>query len=109
MENNVSANASDLAFNGASFTYNTVELIGCQVLAGITLHVEIRKHSGSNVTTAPVMQVILNESAVGTLAYIPASVNNFVGNEHIEIIIYTNNLRQNVLTRQVIRPVTFSF
>ena len=35
VENNVIADIADLAFNGTSFTYGTVEIIGCQALAGI--------------------------------------------------------------------------
>jgi hypothetical protein len=61
----ISARVIGLAFNGTSFAYNAIELAGSNVWAGLALHVEVVKHSGSNVTAAPIRQVVIGQSGVG--------------------------------------------
>jgi len=108
VENVLTASASDLAFNG-TFSYNTVEFVGSSALSGVAVHVEIRKHSGSNVTTAATSQIVFNQSGIGWYSPAPISARNFESGEFIEILVYADDLKQTLFYRHLINPAVFSF
>jgi hypothetical protein len=108
-EIDISARVTDLVFNGTSFTYNMIEIAGNNALTGVALHVEVKKHSGSNITTEPIRQVVIGQSGVGEYTPIPTSISDFVSGEYIEILVYADNLGQHLLARQLIHPVVFTF
>jgi len=109
VEIGISARVSDLLFDGTVFTYDTIELTGSNALHGVELHVEVNKHSGSNVTSEPIRQVDIDQSGVGIYSPVPSSVGSFANGEHIEVLVYADSLKQALLTRQHIQPAVFAF
>jgi len=100
-------NVPDLEYNGL-FTFDTIVLLGDNS-SETTVFVEINKHSIASITTEPIRPIIINRSGFGIYTYVPSSVSNFAPNEHIEILVYADSHRQNLIARQFIRPARFAF
>ena len=71
--------------------------------------VEIKKHNGSTITTAPVKPIIISQSGIGTYTSVPSSVNSFTKDEYIEILVYADKYKQDLITKSFIHPVLFEF
>ena len=100
-------NIPDLEYTGL-FAFDTIVLLGDNSLE-TTVYVEIKKHSGSNIITEPIKPIIVNERGVGFYMNVSSAVSHFAKDEYIEILVYADSYKQNLITRQFIRPVTFSF
>jgi len=97
----------NVAFNGTTFTLNTIEVVERSAFEGTELFVEIRKRSGSTITTTPRMAVVTGQSGIGRITDIPTSVNSFAIGEYIEILIFSDNAEQAPIARHLVNPVTF--
>ena len=107
----VTVSSPNLSFNGTAFSLGAIELTeNSSFLKGKSVSVVINKYNSSNVivATSSIPNININTAGSGTFTPV-SSVNTFISGEHIEILVYRNNTHQNLLTRQLIHPVLFTF
>ncbi|MCL2047375.1 MAG: fibronectin type III domain-containing protein [Defluviitaleaceae bacterium] len=95
----------DLSYNG-TFSYNTVRL-SAKYYPFNTVFVEIIKYSdGSNLTPVAVSQTIdIDDYGVGIYSPIPSSVQIDTEDDYIEITVYKDDTREELITRDIVRPI----
>lgn len=109
LKHQLAAAATDLTFDNAAFHYTTIRFSdSLEFFNGRNLYVVIKKHNSSGVIfTSPIYTVAMNASSTGTLTHIATSARSFAESEYIEILMYSDSATQNLISRQLLRPVVF--
>ena len=109
----LSASVTDLTYSNETFNYNNVRFSDShRWYNNRPLYVVLKKCNNSDIVfTSPTYTVITDAFAVGQLdlSVISDEAKSFTADEHIEILMYSDSVTQNLISRQFINPVLFTF
>ncbi|MCL2578103.1 MAG: S8 family serine peptidase [Defluviitaleaceae bacterium] len=103
----ITTSTPNMSFNGTSYTLGTAFFSASNAFQGSRVLVVRNKYTAAGmISSTPVTRTI---NAGETIDIAPNTlVSTFLPGEQLEILVY-RNVRQHLLTREIIRPVLFTF
>lgn len=105
----ITTSVPNLSFDGTRFTTGTIRLNSQAGLSNTSVYVRVNRRNASNAVVGTYSGFIRLNTNGNTVFTPGTAVRTFNANEHLEISVYRDSLRQVLFNRQFVRPVNFSF